>query len=198
MAAQAVSDAVSRATLPGSRPSTGQAVVAAVTGSLAAHYQDSWPHAMAGVPLLWQPASHRAVVQCNVTGRDLQQTCALPAVTTELLAVLGPAGAPLAAPLLARLDEIARDAAAAEDAEDGQVGGSADLAAARRGAEGALGAAVRSLGPEAVLDTLPLRLEEVRLPALWHRQPLRLWASLAGRVWSCRAAHLAHACKLWR
>lgn len=73
--------------------------------------------------------------------------------------MLGATGAPLAAPLLARLDEIASDAAAAEDAEDD--GGAGDLAAARRGAEGALGAAVRSLGPEAVLDTLPLRLEEV-------------------------------------
>lgn len=87
------------------------------------------------------------------------------AVATELLAVLGQKGAPLAAPLLARLDEIASDAAAAEDAEDDHRE-SSDLAAARRGAEGALGAAVRSLGPEAVLDTLPLRLEEVRLPQI--------------------------------
>jgi len=77
------------------------------------------------------------------------------AVATELLAVLGPSGAPLAAPLLARLDEIAGDAAAA-DAEVAD-----DLVDARRAAESALGAAVGSLGPEAVLDTLPLRLEEV-------------------------------------
>ena len=40
-----------------------------------------------------------------------------------------------------------------------------DLAEARRGAEAALGAAVRSLGPEHVLDTLPLRLQEVLLYA---------------------------------
>lgn len=69
--------------------------------------------------------------------------------------MLGPAGATLAAPLLARLDQIAGDAAAADE----EV--AEDLAEARRSAESALGAAVRSLGPEAVLDTLPLRLEEV-------------------------------------
>lgn len=75
--------------------------------------------------------------------------------------MLGPAGSPLAAPLLARLDEIASDAAAAEGAGDDGDADAADLATARRGAEGALGAAVRSLGPEVLLDTLPLRLEEV-------------------------------------
>lgn len=79
--------------------------------------------------------------------------------------MLGAPGAQLAAPLLARLDEIAGDAAAAEDGAGGEAGGS-ELAAARRGAEGALGAAVRSLGPEAVLDTLPLRLEEVHIMVL--------------------------------
>lgn len=47
---QVVSDAVNRAALPGARPSAGQAVVAAVTGALAARYQDSWPHALAGAP----------------------------------------------------------------------------------------------------------------------------------------------------
>jgi hypothetical protein len=92
------------------------------------------------------------------------------AVATELLAVLGETGAPLAAPLLARLDEVASDAAAAEDAGDDHRE-SSDLAAARRGAEGALGAAIRSLGPEAVLDTLPLRLEEVGVPEQLVSQP---------------------------
>lgn len=58
MAAQVVSDAISRASLPGAQPSLAQAVVAAVTGALAARYQSSWPHAMAGVPLLSRPCTH--------------------------------------------------------------------------------------------------------------------------------------------
>ena len=116
-----------------------------------------------GLSLLSQACIHGVPERATVIGRLTTAPVARCAVATELLAVLGQTGAPLAAPLLARLDEIASDAAAAEDAGDDHRE-SSDLAAARRGAEGALGAAVRSLGPEAVLDTLPLRLEEVGPP----------------------------------
>lgn len=119
-------------------------------------------------------------------GRLTTASVACFAVATELLAVLGQTGAPLAAPLLARLDEIASDAAAAEDAGDDHHE-SSDLASARRGTEGALGAAVRSLGPEAVLDTLPLRLEEVGLPAhMVSQSPLpAAYSPASQRMLSC-------------
>jgi hypothetical protein len=122
----------------------------------------------------------------KVIGRLKPASVARFAVATELLAVLGQTGAPLAAPLLARMDEIASDAAAAEDAGDDHRE-SSDLAAARRGAEGALGAAVRSLGPEAVLDTLPLRLEEVGPPGLSGAITTTAckYSSAAQRVFAC-------------
>jgi ribosomal RNA-processing protein 12 len=79
---------------------------------------------------------------------------ALP-VASELLGRLGRDGAPLAAGLVARLGDICAGAEdAAEEYED--VGGGGRIAVAAREA---LGAALRSLGPEAVLEVLPLDLE---------------------------------------
>jgi len=78
---------------------------------------------------------------------------ALPAVG-DLLERLGAAGAPLAAPLLLALDQLC---AGAFDAGEAPGDGAPGYAAA---AEAAMGAALRSLGPDAVLAVLPLRLKE--------------------------------------
>ena len=79
----------------------------------------------------------------------------IPAVVGELLASLGHAGAPLAERLLQRLGELC--AGAADIEEDGDVA----MAEIAGPAQEALGAAIRSLGPEAVLGALPLNLQEV-------------------------------------
>lgn len=86
---------------------------------------------------------------------------------SELLQQLGLAGAPLAGHLLSLLGELcagAFDAGAQPDA------GSSAYAAA---AEQAMGAALRCLGPQAVLDVLPLNLKEGAskgcVPCVWMR-----------------------------
>jgi len=76
------------------------------------------------------------------------------AAITQLFQSLGRAGAPLAARLLQGLGQLCAGAAEAEDAGDA----TAPVAGPARAA---LGAAIRSLGPEAVLDALPLQLQEV-------------------------------------
>lgn len=100
------------------------------------------------------------------------------AVAAALFERLGRRGAPLAAPVLARLGGLcaaASDAAeAAEEAQDAdegdegagaRVGGGAEFAGA---AAAAMGAAIAHLGPEAVLAALPLNLEEVRVSNSSH------------------------------
>ena len=77
-----------------------------------------------------------------------------PAAITQLFQSLGRAGAPLATRLLESLGQLCAGAAEAEDAGDA----AAPVASPARAA---LGAAVRCLGPEAVLDALPLQLQEV-------------------------------------
>jgi ribosomal RNA-processing protein 12 len=85
--------------------------------------------------------------------RDAWEAC-LP-VATELMQRLGREGAPLAGGLVDRVGQLC---AGGEDAaEDGEGGGDARLAGA---AQAALGAALRSLGPEAVLQVLPLNIRE--------------------------------------
>ena len=77
----------------------------------------------------------------------------------ELLEQLGTNGAPLAAGLLLRLGEMcagASDAAEEEEALDDAT--SKDALAAQN----ALGQGIRAMGPEAVLQVLPLGLVEVR------------------------------------
>ena len=78
------------------------------------------------------------------------------AAITQLFQSLGRVGSPLAARLLEGLGQLCAGAAEAEDAGDA----AAPVAGPARAA---LGAAVRSLGPEAVLDALPLQLQEVRI-----------------------------------
>ena len=77
------------------------------------------------------------------------------AVVGELLESLGRNGAPLASRLLERLGELCAGAADVEE------GGDVAMAEIAGPAQDALGAAIRSLGPEAVLDALPLNLQEV-------------------------------------
>ena len=87
------------------------------------------------------------------------------AVAGELLEQLGTTGAPLAAGLLLRLGEMcagASDAAEEEEALDDAI--SKDALAAQN----ALGQGIRAMGPEAVLQVLPLGLVEVRCAGwLW-------------------------------
>lgn len=68
---------------------------------------------------------------------------------------MGWQGRSLTVPLLHRLDEIAADAAGAmSDVDD-------DMADVPKGVLATLAAAIQSAGPDHVLDTLPLHLEEV-------------------------------------
>ena len=86
------------------------------------------------------------------------------AVVEELFSAVGPAGAGLAEGLLQRLGELCAAAAEAaeEDAEeDGDGEGNGDGDVVGRAAKAALGAAIRSLGPAAVLRVLPLNLQNV-------------------------------------
>ncbi|KAK9818389.1 hypothetical protein WJX72_011834 [[Myrmecia] bisecta] len=78
---------------------------------------------------------------------------ALP-VVGELFDKLGRPGAPLAEGLLLRLGELCAGAAEAEEDESAATAECAPAAAA------AIGCALRSLGPEAVLAVLPLNLQE--------------------------------------
>ena len=77
------------------------------------------------------------------------------AVITQLFQSLGRAGALLGMRLLQGLGQLCAGAAEAEDAGNA----AAPIAGPARVA---LGTAVRNLGPEAVLDALPLQLQEVR------------------------------------
>ena len=92
-------------------------------------------------------------------------------MASALLTKLGRRGAPVAEPLLLCVGDLcaaAAEAAAAraENADEvaaddmDKEGGQADYEA---GAAAALGAALRSLGPAAVLGVLPLNLDEVRM-----------------------------------
>ena len=95
------------------------------------------------------------------------------AVATALLERLGRKGAPLAQPLLVRLGDLcagaedavkqgdtpALESLADEVTEPGEAAGRADAA---------MGAAIRALGPEAVLTVLPLNLLEVSFCTSYH------------------------------
>ena len=82
----------------------------------------------------------------------------LSAVAGELLEKLGSDGAPLAEGLLLRLGEMCAGASDAAE-EEGVDEGSNKVALA---AQNALGQAIRAMGPQAVLQVLPLGLVEVR------------------------------------
>lgn len=81
---------------------------------------------------------------------------------------MGQRGAPLLSALLHRVGEICAGVFDGEDEDrgDGGVGAGTGLQSLRSAAVGCLGAAVRYVGPEAVLQALPLNLEEVRVRAL--------------------------------
>lgn len=88
------------------------------------------------------------------------------AVATALLERLGRRGAPLASPALVRLGDLcagAFDAAQQNEANalEALDDESAEREEASSRAEAAMGAAIRALGPEAVLAELPLNLLEV-------------------------------------
>ncbi len=80
------------------------------------------------------------------------------AVAGELLEKLGSDGAPLAEGLLLRLGEMCAGASDAAE-EENMDEGSNKVALA---AQNALGQAIRAMGPQAVLQVLPLGLVEVR------------------------------------
>lgn len=80
------------------------------------------------------------------------------AVAGELLEKLGSEGAPLAEGLLLRLGEMC--AGASDAAEEGNDEGSSKVALA---AQNALGQAIKAMGPQPVLQVLPMGLVEVRL-----------------------------------
>lgn len=82
------------------------------------------------------------------------------AVVAELIEKLGRAGAPLAAGLLQRVGELCSAEEEMDDDDDGEGGPGRDQVLVA--AQNALGAAMRALGPEAVLEALPLQLVEVR------------------------------------
>ncbi|KAF8071289.1 uhpC [Scenedesmus sp. PABB004] len=112
-------------------------LVAAVAGGLGARYQEAWG-------------------------------LALPAAAALCEALAAGGAAALAAPLLAALGEIC--AGLADEAEQRDAGamdldgeppaGPAASAGYASAAEAALGAAIRALGPAAVLEALPLQLQE--------------------------------------
>ena len=91
-------------------------------------------------------------------------------VASTLFERLGQRGAPIAQGLLARLGDLIAGAADTAEAaanptlqtlmSDEGEGDESDAAAGK--AEAAMGAAIRFLGPEAVLAVLPLNLMEVR------------------------------------
>lgn len=107
---------------------------------------------------------------------------ALP-VAGELLKHMGPRGAPLAAGLVARIGGLCAGgddlAAAGEESEEG--------ARVTIAAQAALGVAMRALGPEAVLEVLPLNLEE----GLAGREEGRTWLIPLLRM-HVRGAHLGY------
>jgi len=80
------------------------------------------------------------------------------AVAGELLEKLGSDGTPLLEGLLLRLGELCAGASDAAE-EEGMDEGSNKVALA---AQNALGQAIRAMGPQAVLQVLPLGLVEVR------------------------------------
>ena len=82
----------------------------------------------------------------------------LVAVAGELLEKLGSDGAPLAEGLLLRLGDMCAGASDAAE-EEGTDESSNKVALA---AQNALGQAIRAMGPQAVLQVLPLGLVEVR------------------------------------
>ena len=83
------------------------------------------------------------------------------AVAGELLERLGSEGASLAENLLLRLGEMCAGASDAAE-EEGRNEGSNKVALA---AQNALGQGIRAMGPQAVLQVLPLGLVEVRAEA---------------------------------
>lgn len=187
----AIADAVNRRTIPGTKPAAATVVTACVVTSLAASRRSSWPHAMTGVyqslmltTILLITSYHLPHVEdrcgCANTARfccgantmnpcrvvvtvDFRFTfCSFDqprwwwrTVAKELLSVLGRQGRSLTAPLLHRLDEIAADCAEAMSDDDDDTGDSP------KGVLATVAVAIQSLGPEHVLDTVPLHLEEV-------------------------------------
>ena len=158
-------------------------VLAAVESSLGARYQEAWGGSVQGAPrgcgrALWLvggAASRSCKPRCDTVPsrmpRALPPTPCVCSVAAELIKRLGRAGAPLAAGLLQRLGELC--AGADEAAAQGAAVDEATIAAA----QSALGAALCSLGPEAVLAALPLNLL-VGLDAAAQRGPLveaRTW-----------------------
>lgn len=104
-----------------------------------------------------KPAAAAVVTTCLVktlaASRQSSWTHAM-SVAQELLTVLGHQGRSLTVPLLNRLDEIAAESAEAMSDSGG------DASEIPKGVMATLASAVESLGPEHVLDTLPLHLEE--------------------------------------
>lgn len=82
---------------------------------------------------------------------------------------LGQAGVPLSQGLLQRIGDLC-------NGPEGDVERDDRLAVA---AQNALGSAISTIGPEAVLAALPLNLEEVRQSDLLDSEPLRLVGSAA-------------------
>ncbi len=92
----------------------------------------------------------------HAINKTLTCSCCLLPVVGELFEKLGRPGAPVADGLLHRVGELCAGAAEAEEDETAAAAECAPAAAA------AMGCALRALGPEAVLATLPLHLQEVR------------------------------------
>ncbi len=119
-----------------------QNAVAAVASHSVENVASDAVCSMAEVMLVWQ-------LNCLLN---------LSAVAGELLEKLGSDGAPLAEGLLLRLGEMCAGASDAAE-EEGVDEGSNKVALA---AQNALGQAIRAMGPQAVLQVLPLGLVEVR------------------------------------
>ena len=85
------------------------------------------------------------------------------AVSAALFERLGQRGARLAEPLLERVGDLCAAAAEAAEEADDEDDEERTAGAEYAGAAGAaMSSALRNLGPEAVLQVLPLNLEEVR------------------------------------
>jgi NUC173 domain len=91
-------------------------------------------------------------------------------VATEMLRALGPAGGALAAPLLRPLSDMCR--------------GSTDAAESTSLAHAAIGAAIAAQGPRAVLEVLPLSLDNLEACDVWLLGLLRKHTAQAElRLW---------------
>lgn len=114
-----------------------------------------------------------------------------PSVSGSLFERLGSRGAQLAQPLVERVGAICAEAAEAEaERDEGEEGAPYESAAA-----GAMGAAIRHLGPQQVLAVLPLNIAEVFHPqtdppgSKKHRQSWQAvpWVLRLVAIFACTA-----------